>query len=80
MGAEVGNKVKGALVGNDVTGADEGGEVTGLVFELLFVLVDFPPELFADLVPTFAEAMERVAKMMMAVMEENFMVVKDLGL
>ena len=109
MGAEVGDKVKGALVGNEVTGADEGGEVTGsllgdevmgvggtgpgpgagsppmvvgklvgCVLELLFVFVDFPSELLADLVPTFAEATERVAKIMMAA-EENFMVFDDLG-
>ena len=47
----------GALVGDEVTGALVGEEV----LELLFVLVDFPLELLADLVPTFAEAMERVA-------------------
>ena len=73
-GALVGDKVTGALVGDEVTGALVGEDV----LELLFVLVDFPSELFADLVPTFAEAMERVAKIMMAA-EENFMVVDDLG-
>ena len=38
--------------------------------------MDFPSELLADLVPTFAEAMERVAKITMAA-EENFMVVRN---
>ena len=92
-GALVGDEVTGAFVGEDVPGV--GGTGTGpgpgagsppmvvgkLVgfFELLFVFVDFPSELLADLVPTFAEATERVAMIMMAA-EENFMVVDDSGL
>ena len=70
----MGENVAGALVGDEVTGALVGEEV----LELLFVLVDFPLELLAVLVPTFAEATERVAKIIMAA-EENFMVVDDLG-
>ena len=45
----------------------------------MVVLVDFPLELFADLVPTFAEATDSLAKIMIAA-EENFMVVDDSGL
>ena len=77
----MGDNVAGALVGDEVTGALVGDEVTAAlvgedVLEVLFVFVDFPSELFADLAPTFAEATERVAKNMMAA-EENFMVVRN---
>ena len=75
VGDKVGDGVTGAPVGEDVIGSLVGDAVIGAAvgedLEVLFVLEDFPIELFVDLVPTWAEAMERVAKMMAA--EENFM-------
>eukprot|EP00956_Cyclotella_meneghiniana_P016818 scaffold26867_cov43-Cyclotella_meneghiniana.AAC.2 len=75
-----GDEVTGALVGDEVTGALDGDTVMGAA-----VGDDVPgvggtgPGPGADLVPTFAEATDSLAKIMIAA-EENFMVVDDSGL